>query len=566
MQGDSHINKLKDFCKAALVTLELPADAEPNEEVVELIAEAISVFQAIMLLLSPAITKDTELAVIDDLKALSDAAERTSDNAVATLLGIAIKGKLSLAKTLDDLLKWQAEWKAHGASIQTHLAELSDIATVSKLLAAIPMAIETFEKYAVNLPQNATAELQDAIATATKRAAKIIIDDDAPEYTDVQAMSNLLLSCSRVAPLDAMINTMHGQLGDKLRQYNDDSKKVDMKRKVAIVMEKGFAHEAVLEAITSIEACRKVPPADFDAADAGALKASFTAGVDNLCAYSVQHFGGASKNEHHSLLQMLQAMVKYTGDEENCELIVEGLAAFMSMSTNLAAVKENIADADGDPVMKLNKLESHMRSLSRAIVKARSTMQACENAKVGFDIPKDLYEKCETTFNTTATQMLNDLKTKGAAAIADALKLRTTMTKKDGQDWATDAKEARKFDELAEIATSTILGDAKTQNDLQCQAKLMMTLKDEFKSLAASLQQSSAVWDELEQEVRATTLLLAEHRMLVCFTSATTTRGARRGVAKACQDELISRGFIVSALPAVLQTAMKAAIGVKPIA
>lgn len=561
--ADSQTQTLKNFCTEALTTLELPSDADPGEHIVELIAESMGVFQAVLLLLTPTITNDTELTVIDDLKALSDAAEDTRGDSIASMVGMAIKGKLSLARTMSDFLKWQAEGKAHGASIQRHLKELKNDNPLPKLMSSIPEAIDTYEKYTVNLPSNATACLQEAIASATKRAATMIISDEKPEYADVQLMSNLLVSCSRVAPLDAMIKTMQCQVGEKLRQYNDDSKKTNMAEKAKLALDTGFKDEAILNAIAAIDSGRKVPPSDFGAPEISKFSSIFQAGVDNLAAFLVESFGGASHDKHLNLLQMLEKLAKYTDNGANRDLIVKAHSAFMGMSAGLAAVTEKYTKGGAEGEQHQNELEMHMRSLSRALAKARSAAKMCEGSNIELPLPKENYDECEATFNKIAAELLDKLKSKGTSILEEVQKLKTSMAVDGAHNWI--AKAAEQFGELAEMAKSTILKSKKVA-ELSGKLKIMCTMKENFKSSASALQQSDASWPGLDEEVKTTTLLLAEHRMMLTFMDPSSTKGSRRGVAKSSQDELVTRGFTIEALPPALRAAMRLAIGMKPIA
>lgn len=132
---------------------------------------------------------------------------------------------------------------------------------------------------------------------------------------------------------------------------------------------------------------------------------------------------------------MLQGLAKYSGHEAKHDLAATAHSAFIGMSTSLAAAKEKRSQCGNGGTTMHNGLESHMRCLSRALAKARSTSQMCRSAEVDLQLPKENYDECEALFNSIALEMLNEMKANGAAMVEQSKTLQAAMTINGEYNW-----------------------------------------------------------------------------------------------------------------------------------
>lgn len=562
VESEQHIQRCKIFCEQALQMLELPEDADPHEDIVELVAESLSTLQAVLMILEPRITMSTTLAVIDDIKAVSDAAEDTKSQHFMGAVGNAIKAKMQLAKNLADIMKWQSEWKAHGAAIQGHMYDMAEAIKPNDLVTKIAEAIETYEKYSVNLPAAASLELQKHISEKAKKCGTMAMETQTAEFNLLKEVSAMLVGATRVAPMDAELVQMQYSIADMLRKYSDQSKFEGLTEKAKAAVTKDFGDNSALVALDAFKAARDVKTEIAGDDDKHAFGEMVQKGIEKaaLMVHSSFEAPDGLCEECNLIMELCSEGAKYC--DANIAASVDSrmklLVAYCQVSSNYRDVKKKYGEMEKAGRIELRLMEPAMRSLARVVSKAKTMAQAHSASAPDEMCAMPNFGICEEYFNDMSKRLIVNLKLSGKAPMEAARAEITRMTKpSDGVNWKEDSHKCKTFKEVVAIAEVTILtGDIE---GFQLQMVDLVSLMERFSSLQSGLQMSGEAWDELKQLVWEMRVLVAECVLVKNLSDKRMTRGSLRGIAKSVQDDLVAHGIDATAFAPALMRATKAA-------
>lgn len=534
----------------------------------EAIVDAQSVFRAICLILNPKIGVSTPLSMIDDAKQLYERAEDTKSDHFFTMVGMAVKGKAMIAKSLQDILKWEKEWKLHGPAIQSHMKKFEELGNASDLLAALPPAVETFEKYSVTLPSSATNTFRDSISAAVKKGAQIVLSMQNPPLELVQQASNTIVAVSRVAPLDTEVAIFQQSVGEKIKKYTDVAKAQNLTVMLKKASDNNYDEPTALELQSSLDALgvNHLPGLDDDTK---VCLNNMAEAVLRKVGMSIEENAGSPKTDSYKMLLGLRNSSLLGIGSSHAAAIGKASSALSALAFVMVCFERvKGLDMNNDVILeRWAEVEACMRAMARAWLNFSALRTASHAAGAELHVTTGFLDDTEKFFQKRALEVLNIFKAGGLIRIqrAQAIFDNTMKPEEAGVDWRDAAKECASFAELADIAQQTIMQQNRTT--IQNTSQDIADLAQAFNSFTAGVQLAEVgPWEDVVALAKSLQLASVQIKLIQCYTT-TESKAVRRSATKAAQDELVAAGGITADdMPPALNKAMKDAVRLQPIA
>lgn len=308
----------------------------------------------------------------------------------------------------------------HGPAIQSHMKKFEELGNTSDLLAALPPAVETFEKYSVTLPSSATNTFRDSISAAVKKGAQMVLSMQNPPLELVQQASNTIVAVSRVAPLDTEVAIFQQSVGEKIKKYTDVAKAQNL----TVMLKKAsdnYDEPTALELQSSLDALgvNHLPGLDDDTKVC--LKSMAEAVLRKVGMSIEENAGSPNTDSYKMLLGLCNSSLLGFGSSHAAAIgkASSALSALASVMVCFERVKGLDMNNDVIPE-RWAEVEACMRAMARAWLNFSALRTASHAAGAELHVTTGFLDDTEKFFQTRAREVLNIFKAGGLIRIQRA--------------------------------------------------------------------------------------------------------------------------------------------------